>query len=145
MGTLYSELVPLAPDVANGAPRVYADANLPNGVVVFMRATLGWDVLFVVEHDDLRRARDTEHYRLARQLGRTLVTLDRDYLDDRVFPPADGAGVIVLAAPDERWLQRLLAEADRQLFHGAPLPLEGRKVAWDIGALSLDNDEGARV
>ena len=50
-----------------------------------MRERLGWDVLFVVEHDDLRRARDIEHYRLARQLGRTLVTLDRDYIDDRSF------------------------------------------------------------
>ena len=68
---------------------------MPNGVVGFMRRSLGWDVLFVLEHDDLRRARDIEHFRLARQLGRTLVTLDRDYLDDRIFPPDEGAGVIV--------------------------------------------------
>ena len=46
--------------------------------------------LFVLEHDDLRRAPDIEHYRLARQLGRTLVTLDRDYLDDRRFRPPRG-------------------------------------------------------
>jgi len=43
---------------------------MPNGVVAYMREKLGWDVLFVIEHDDLRRARDIEHYRLARQLGR---------------------------------------------------------------------------
>ena len=54
----------------------------------FMRESLRWDVLFVIEHPDLRRARDIEHYRLARQLRRTLITLDRDYLDDRRFPPA---------------------------------------------------------
>ena len=54
-----------------------------------MRETLHWDVLFVIEHDDLRRAPDRRHFVLARQLGRTLVTLDRDYLDDRCYPPAE--------------------------------------------------------
>ena len=109
MGTLSSELGPIVERVA-GQPRVYADANLPNGVIAFMRERLGWDVLFVVEHDDLRRARDIEHFRLARQLGRTLVTLDRDYLDDRLFPPEEGAGVIVFSVPDERWLEAYRAE-----------------------------------
>ena len=132
MGTLSSELGPHVARAAQ-APRIYADANIPNGVVSHMRTRLGWDVFFVMEHEELRRARDTEHYRLARQLGRTLVTQDRDYLDDRLFPPADGAGVIVVSAPDERRLCRLLAAADRDLFRagGAPaLPLEGRKLAW---------------
>ena len=134
MGTLASELAPLA--ARPNEPRVYADANIPNRVVTYMRAALGWDVLFVLEHDDLRRARDIEHYRLARQLGRTLVTLDRDYEDDRRFPPQEGAGVIVFSAPDERWLRRLLKRADREIFRpegAVPLPLEGRKVRWDIG------------
>jgi hypothetical protein len=136
MGTLSSELGPLVEQVA-GQPRVYADANMPNGVVAYMRDKLGWDVLFVIEHDDLRRARDIEHYRLARQLGRTLVTLDRDYLDDRLFPPDEGAGVIVFCAPDERWLRRLAARMDRELFRTAEaraLPLERRKVEWHIDA-----------
>jgi hypothetical protein len=136
MGTLSSELGPLVEESAT-QPRVYADANMPSGVVAYMREKLGWDVLFVIEHDDLRRARDIEHYRLARQLGRTLVTLDRDYLDDRTFPPDEGAGVIVFCAPDERWLRRLLARMDRELFRGAdprPLPLERRKVEWHIDA-----------
>ena len=136
MGTLSSELGPLVEQVA-GQPRVYADANMPNGVVAYMREKLGWDVLFVIEHDDLRRARDIEHYRLARQLGRTLVTLDRDYLDDRLFPPDEGAGVIVFCAPDERWLRRLVARMDRELFRTAEaraLPLERRKVEWHIDA-----------
>ena len=56
MGTLSSELGPLIEQVAN-QPRVYADANMPYGVVAFMREKLGWDVLFVIEHPDLRRAR----------------------------------------------------------------------------------------
>jgi hypothetical protein len=136
MGTLSSELGPLVEQQAS-QPRVYADANIPNGVVNYMRERLAWDVLFVLEHDDLRRARDIEHYRLARQLGRTLVTLDRDYLDDRTFPPDESAGVIVFCAPDERWLRRLLARMDRELFRAAdarPLPLERRKVEWHIDA-----------
>ena len=44
---------------------MYVDANVPAGLVAFMRNRLQWDVLFVIEHDDLRRARDGEHYRRA--------------------------------------------------------------------------------
>ncbi|HVL65834.1 MAG TPA: DUF5615 family PIN-like protein [Vicinamibacterales bacterium] len=126
-------------------PRVYADANIPSGVVAFMRTRLAWDVFFVLEHDELRRARDVEHYRLARQLGRTLVTLDHDYEDDRLFPAAEGAGVIVFTAPDEIRLRRLLVRADRELFRAAgatPLPLEGRKVLWDTGGPDGLPDDG---
>ena len=135
MGTLSTELSAHAARLAQ-EPRIYADANMPSGVVTFMRVRLRWDVLFVLEHDDLRRARDIEHYRLARQLGRTIVTLDRDYIDDRQFPPAEGAGVIVFWAPDELRLRALLADADRTLFRvpgAAPLPLEGRKRHWQLG------------
>lgn len=132
MGTLWSELAPIADERAEH-PRVYADANVPAGVVGFMRGTLRWDVLYVLEHDDLRRAHDIEHYRLARQLRRTLITIDRDYLDDRTFPPGESAGVVVLSAPDQRGLERLLDRVDRDLFRdGAralvPLPLEGAKL-----------------
>jgi hypothetical protein len=134
MGTLSSELVPHLARVVE-QPRIYADANIPTGIVGFMRDRLKWDVLFVLEHDDLRRARDIEHYRLARQLGRTIVTLDRDYIDDRQFPPAEGAGVIVFWAPDEQRLRSLLKKADRTLFRAdgaGPLPLEGRKIRWQL-------------
>jgi hypothetical protein len=134
MGTLATELAPHAARLPE--PRIYADANIPLGAVEYMRARLRWDVFFVLEHDDLRRARDTEHYRLARQLGRTLVTLDRDYEDDRRFPPDEGSGVIVFSAPDERRLRQLLLRADRELFRtdgAVPLPLEGRKLRWDLG------------
>lgn len=135
VGTLSSELGPHVARVAD-APRVYADANMPNGVIAFMRTRLRWDVLFVLEHEDLRRAPDIQHFRLARQLGRTLVTLDHDYIDDRRFPPAEGAGVIVFSAPDERWLRRLLKDVDRDLFRAegaGPLPLEGRKLLSQPG------------
>ena len=132
MGTLWSELAPIADERAE-QPRVYADANVPAGVVAFMRTVLRWDVLFVVEHDDLRRARDIEHYRLARQLRRTLITMDRDYLDDRTFPPQETAGVVVLSAPDERGLRALLERVHHRFFHDpastlVPTPLEGTKL-----------------
>ncbi len=140
MGTLASELGPHADRIA-GQPRVYVDANVPAGLVAFMRVTLRWDVLFVIEHDDLRRARDGEHYRLARQLRRTLITLDRDYLDDRRFPPADSGGVLVLTAPEERGFTGLLRRLDEEVFRaepleihpGAPAPLAGRKLHIHVG------------
>ena len=125
MGTLASELGPHV-NRLSGQPRIYVDANVPVGLVGFMRTRLHWDVLFVMEHDDLRRARDGEHYRLARQLGRTLITLDRDYLDDRKFPPRESGGVIVLTAPTERGYESLLARID-EMFDSA-LPFEGRNV-----------------
>ena len=139
MGTLSSEFSAYVA-ASSGQPRIYADANIPNGIVTFMRTRLRWDVLFVVEHDDLRRARDIEHYRLARKLRRTIVTLDRDYIDDRDFPPAEGAGVIVFWAPDEPRLRQQLRAADRTLFRAdgaGPLPLEGRKLRWPLNGPSI--------
>jgi hypothetical protein len=140
LGTFSSELTPHAEGLTNH-PRVYADANVPAGVVAFMRQRLGWDVLFVLEHADLRRARDGEHFRLARQLGRTLLTQDRDYVDDRRFPPDESGGVIVISAPDERLLIKVLVRIDRIVFKsrrrraavrpGTP-PLIGRKLRADV-------------
>ena len=135
MGTLSSELGPYVGRLSS-RPRIYADANVPAGLVAYMRTRLEWDVLFVIEEDALRRAPDATHYRLAHQLRRTLVTLDRDYLDDDRFPPAEGGGVLVIHAPDERLLSALLDRIDRALFResgcdpssATPLPLAGRKM-----------------
>ena len=140
MGTLSSELGSHVEQLTD-RPRVYADANVPAGLVAFMRERLKWDVMFVLEHDDLRRAADREHYRLARQLRRTLVTQDRDYFDERHFPAAESGGVIVVSAPDERALARVFRRIDRVVFRGrvpdraSPppagepgLPLAGRKL-----------------
>jgi len=137
MGTLSSELGAVLEQAAV-VPRVYADANIPVGLVGYMRESLGWDVYFVMEHADLRRASDTEHFRLARQLRRTLVTLDHDYFDDRRFPPGETCGVVVLSAPDERYLARVLSRVDQFLLRQErPLPLSGLKVHahldWPVG------------
>jgi hypothetical protein len=98
-----------------------------------MRTSLEWDVLFVLEEPELRRAPDVKHYKLAHQLRRTLITIDRDYLDDRRFPPCEGCGVLVIHAPDERQFLALLARIDRKLFQTSDdprpaLPLDGRKL-----------------
>ena len=98
-----------------------------------MRHRLHWDVLFVLEEEELRRAPDIRHYRLAHDLRRTLVTMDRDYLDDRRFPPGETSGVLVIHAPDELNLTKLVDRIDRSLFHReaattAVLPVDGRKL-----------------
>jgi hypothetical protein len=133
MGTLSSELAPHA-ERLTPRPRIYADANVPAGLVAHMRERLRWDVLFVLEEADLRRAPDVKHFQLACKLRRTLVTMDRDYLDDRRFPPAGCGGVMVIHAPTERELSALLDRIDRHLFHAetpddeVALPLAGRKL-----------------
>jgi uncharacterized protein DUF5615 len=132
MGTLSTELAPHAQRLTP-RPRIYADANVPAGLVAYMRTSLDWDVLFVIEEEDLRRAPDVKHFRLAQQLGRTLITMDRDYLDDRRFPPEETSGVLVIQAPDERQLMGLIKRVDRLLFTDsddarAPLPLMGQKL-----------------
>jgi len=135
MGTLASELRPIAADLS-ARPRIYADANLPAGVVASLRSVLGWDVLFVIEHHDLRRASDADHYRRALEFGRTLITLDRDFFDDRRFPPDLSPGVVVCWAPDETGLLRLLSDLDRSVFRAgaaAALPLRGRKLELIAG------------
>jgi hypothetical protein len=115
-------------------PRVYADANVPAGLVAHMREQLQWDVLFVLEDETLRRARDVRHFQLAHQLRRILVTMDRDYLDDRRFPPEESGGVIVINAPGERELEALVGRIDRQLFQAdagdetGAMALAGRKL-----------------
>src|SRR4029453_3908593 len=147
MGTLASELGGYAERVS-GQPRVYVDANVPAGLVSFMRQALHWDGLFVLEHKELRRSSAGGPHQLARQLRRTLITQDRDSLDDRKFPPEQSGGVLVLWAPVEKGLMVLLKRVDREVLRRtaashlnadgdveAPLPLEGRKlhvhIDWD--------------
>jgi uncharacterized protein DUF5615 len=148
MGTLSSELAPHA-ERLTARPRIYADANVPAGLIAYMRDHLQWDVLFVLEDEKLRRASDIAHFRLAHQLRRTLVTMDRDYLDDRRFPPDETSGVLVVQAPDERQLAVLLQRIDRVLFppdESALLPVERRKLHlhgdWTGDEAGQGNDAG---
>ena len=119
---LESEVDTLATELANeigrcgGGPRINVDTNVPAGLVAFMRRQLGWDLLCVKEHGQQRRARDTEHSRLARQWRRTLASLDRDYIDERRFPPDESGGVAVLSAPGERAFRKLPRRFDATVF-----------------------------
>jgi hypothetical protein len=122
------------------APRVYADANLPAGIVSAMRHELGWDVLFVLEDPAWRRASDRDHYGRALELGRTLITLDQDFCDDRRFPPGSSPGVLVCSAPDEAGLRRILRYVDRALLKPAGatvLPFRGRKIRLTMDVVPL--------
>lgn len=143
MGTLASELRSFArhPDAK---PRVYVDANIPAGIVSLMRQVLHWDVIAVVEHDDLRRASDRQHFVRALDMGRTLITLDRDFLDDDAFPLALSPGVIVCSAADERILARLLHHIDDGVFRAsaADPPLRGRKLWLTPDAVNGDSPTG---
>tara|TARA_B100001245_G_C22626408_1_gene308765 strand:- start:81 stop:548 length:468 start_codon:yes stop_codon:yes gene_type:complete len=146
MGTLSSEFKSCLQAITE-QPRIYADANVTAGLVAFMRERLRWDVLFVIEHDDLWRASDQEHYRVAHRLLRTLITFDRDFLEKKKFPPSESEGVIVISWPDQRTLRHLLRNLDRNIFGGpvqnerrkvlsmSTIPLEGRKLdvhpGWD--------------
>lgn len=142
MGTLASELRLLAGAITS-APRVYVDANIPVGIVTAMRHELGWDVLFVLEDPALRRAPDRDHFIHALDLERTLITLDRDFADDRRFPPGCSPGLIVCSAPDERALMRMLRYADRVIFKGSSelLPLRGRKISLTLDMVSIDSSK----
>ena len=86
MGTLQSELAPEA-ERLTARPRIYSDANVPVGLVAHMRHRLRWDVLHVLEDNDLRRAlelvRDrsagaspTELYSAYRQVFASWVSSD---------------------------------------------------------------------
>jgi predicted nuclease of predicted toxin-antitoxin system len=136
LGSLSSELRPIAASLSD-APRVYVDANLPWGAVTFMRQTLHWDVLFVLEDPEFRRASDVEHFHRALELGRTLITLDHDFFDERRFPPSSSPGVVVCTAPDERALKRLLKQLDETLRAdpATDLPFRGKTISRTVSDL----------
>ncbi len=137
MDTLASRLGAIIEGLTD-APRVYCDANLPAGLIRFMRERLRWDVFFVMEEDDLRRASDIEHFRMAAQLRRTLLTLDKDYLDDVRFPPAEGerraraerAAPGAVRAPPETGRSRPVSRFARytKTPEASRMPLLGRKL-----------------
>jgi hypothetical protein len=138
VGTLATELQSFAAELA-AVPRVYADANLPAGVVSAMRHELAWDVLFVLEEPDWRRASDRDHYGRALELGRTLITLDQDFFDNRRFPIDASPGVLVCSAPDQNGLLRILRHVNRTMLQPAGatvLPLRGRKIPLTMDVVS---------
>ena len=146
MGTLVSEFQSYV-DQLTFEPRVYVDANVPVGVVAHMRRRLQWDVLSVVEHEELRRGSDREHS-LTWKLRRTLISLDYDFLDDDQFSPLETGGVVVLLLPDELGLIRVLTKIDQFIGGGTPLSekvVVRAIVHWpEISCLPRMEDRGVR-
>ena len=95
LGTLASAFAPQADRLRR--PRIYADANVPFGLVTFMRRRL-MGRASVLEEPDLRRAPDPALRPRARPSPHAR-TLDSDFLDDRRFPPGEGSGVLVDQRP----------------------------------------------
>ncbi len=70
------------------------DENLHDDVAALLRGR-GHDALTV--HDQgLRGHRDAQIAEVCRREGRALLTLDLDFANIRVYPPADYPGLIVL-------------------------------------------------
>ena len=116
MGTLFAELAARAG--APTGPRIYADANVPAGIIAFMRKTLQ------IGHA-VHRTR-----RFAACAGPTAFRAGQatrahagdagcaEYLDDRMYPPGKTSGLIVLYAPTEQLLTRTLQQIDERVFQG---------------------------
>jgi predicted nuclease of predicted toxin-antitoxin system len=81
--------------------RAYFDANIPASVAERVRAKLHWDVLSAQEEPNLRNRDDQFHFASARQMGRILFTLDKDFLDDRRFPLRESPGTYILSAQQD--------------------------------------------
>jgi predicted nuclease of predicted toxin-antitoxin system len=78
--------------------RAYFDADIPSPVAERVRGNLGWDVLAVQEKRELKNQSDQFHYQNARKLNRLLFTLDKDFLNDDLFPLHRSPGTFILIA-----------------------------------------------
>ena len=68
MGTLSTELAPHAEQLSP-RPRIYADANVPAGLVGYMRQHLGGTCCSFSRKTSCAARPDMKHYRLAQQLS----------------------------------------------------------------------------
>jgi predicted nuclease of predicted toxin-antitoxin system len=100
----WHEFVPGPGDVLPPGPhkraKFYADACVPREVVEELRGA-DLDLMWAVE-DGLRRHPDGNIYGRVRKLNRVLVTMDRDFWDDREYPLHGGPGVIFVDHPPDQ-------------------------------------------
>ena len=107
----------------NGCRRSRASTPMPTCRPVWwpiMRDRLGWDVLFVLEEKDLRRASDP-----TLPAGATAPP-NADHARSRLprrspFPPAEGSGVLVVRRRTSASCRELLGRMDRVLFKSSSL------------------------
>lgn len=98
--------------------RLYADNNIEQEIVEYLREKGKMDVLWVRDDAALRREQDDSfHYQTAGELGCYLLTHDEDFWDDRRYPLRTCPGLIILPKNDEgmakyfpKLLQRMLRE-----------------------------------
>ena len=72
--------------------KVYADENIPSFIVEEVRK-IGIPAKTAVE-DSMTSHSDQDIYQRAKHIGRVLLTMDRDFWNDRLHPLQKGRGVI---------------------------------------------------
>jgi predicted nuclease of predicted toxin-antitoxin system len=77
----------------SGEARFYADQNLDEAFIDILR----WDKLDVLRARDIgaEAQPDTFHYKYAFRHNRVLLTQDRDFLDEELFPLSQTCGVVI--------------------------------------------------
>ncbi len=99
----------------------------------------GYDARTVVDQG-LRGHSDTDIARICRQESRIIVTLDLDFSDIRVYPPADYEGIIVLRLNDQsrasvlQALERAIALFDTESLAGRLWIVDGHQARIRVGA-----------
>jgi predicted nuclease of predicted toxin-antitoxin system len=107
--------------------KFYADENVELVVVEILR-DLGFDVLTASEAGLVHRD-DADHFALAHREGRILLTYDRDFLNDRGFPPHRCSGVVVLdiqpltrqVLEESIYLLKVIVRPYRELWKGSKI------------------------
>ncbi len=102
--------------------RFKIDENLPVEVAELLCAR-GHEA-DTVGQENLAGTADTEIYAVCLREGRIIITLDLDFADIRHYPPAQGAGIIVLRLERQRkehvlrFLPRLLRLLESETLTG---------------------------
>lgn len=128
--------------------RFLLDENLPVGIADGMRR-LHWNAKTSTELG-LKGRGDEDLFAIAHRKDRVLVTCDRDFLNERRFPPHRNPGVIVLhggSGDVDGLVNGLLAVLPlvgnhRELFRGASIEVDARGV---FTVTDRDYDTGART
>ncbi|MBI5356588.1 DUF5615 family PIN-like protein [Candidatus Collierbacteria bacterium] len=79
-------------------PKIYADENVFPESVSFLRSKK-INILHAVKDLDFGGKDDVFHWELANKYQRILLTLDRDFLNNRLFPLRQSWGAIIIIVP----------------------------------------------
>jgi len=79
--------------------RFLVDENVPEDLIIVLKEK-GYDIKSIANFG-LKGRDDKEVFDLARKENRILITQDRDFLNDRLFPIQNSPGIAVLPAYSE--------------------------------------------